>query len=137
MQKCMRCKIAYANKMGTKPDVVGEQYIEFPRALCDVNGLPIKCQKSVATKFLSGKISEFVPETVILEGMFIINTKPLHSQKIMAHYGNFIMRRFVLPYFHKGSSEVHLLFNNPGNQAENPKVFEQTRGDTTASSDHM
>ena len=45
IQKCMRRKIAYANKMGTKPDVIGEQYIEFPRALCDVNGFPIKGQE--------------------------------------------------------------------------------------------
>ena len=42
-----------------------------------------------------------------------------------------------LPYLKKGSSEVHLLFHNPGNQVENPEVFEQARRDTTASSDHM
>ena len=148
IQKCMRRKIAYANKMGTKPDVIGEQYIEFPRALCDVNGLPIKGQKSVATKIYQARYKEsdlithnipdyWIPETVILEGMFIINTKPLHSQQIMARYGSFIIRRFILPYFHKGSSEVHLLFDNPGNQPENPKVFEQSRRDTTRSSDHM
>ena len=146
----MRRKIAYANKKGTKADVIGEQYIEFPRALCDVNGLLIKGQKSVATKFYQTRYQEsdlhvishnipdtWVPETVILEWMFVVNTKPLHSQQIMAHYGGFIMRRFILPYFHKGSSEVHLLFDNPGNQVENPKVFEQARRDTTASSDHM
>ena len=33
VQKCIRKKIAYANKTCTKPDVVGQQYIEFPRAL--------------------------------------------------------------------------------------------------------
>ena len=63
----MRQKIAYANKMGT-PDVIGEQYIEFPRAL----------QKSIATKFYQARYQEsnltshnipdhWVPEAVILE----------------------------------------------------------------------
>ena len=121
--------------MRTKPNATGEQYIELPWALCDINGFLIKGQKSVATKLYQAGYQEsdltfhnipdnWVPETVILARMFIINTKPLHSQQIMAPYGGFIMRRFILPYFHKGSSEVHLLFDNPGNLVENPKVFE-------------
>ena len=55
----------------------------------------------------------------------------------MAHYGSFTMRRFVIPYFHKGSLEDHLLFDNPGKQVENPKVSEQARHDTLSSSDHV
>ena len=43
------------------------------------------------------------------------------------------MIRFIL----KVSSEVELLFENPGNQAENPKVFGESRRDMTATSDHM
>ena len=77
IQKCMRRKIAYATKMGT-PDVIGEQHIEFPRALCDVNGFPVKGQKSIATKFYQARYQEsnltshiipdnWVPEAVILE----------------------------------------------------------------------
>ena len=54
IQKCMRRKIAYANKMGTKPDVVGEQYIEFPRALCNINA---KDKRVLSPKLiLPGKI---------------------------------------------------------------------------------
>ena len=49
--KCMRRKIAYAHKMGTKADVIGEQYIEFPWTLCDVDDLLIKEEESVGTKF--------------------------------------------------------------------------------------
>ena len=41
----------------------------------------------------------------------------------MAHYGSLITGRFVIPYFHKGSLEVHLLFHNPGKQVENPNVL--------------
>ena len=117
----MRRKIAFANKMGTKPDVIGEQYIEFPRALCYVNGSPIKGQKSVATKFYQARCKEtnFIshsipdswgPDAVILEGMFLINTKPLHSQNIMAHYGSFIMRRFCHPIFSKRKFRSSLTF---------------------------
>ena len=33
IQKCMQRKIAYANKTGTKKNVIGGQYIELPRAM--------------------------------------------------------------------------------------------------------
>ena len=89
IQKCMRRKIAYANRKGTKADVIGEQYIKFPRALCDVNGLLIKGQKSVATKFYQTRYQEsdrhvishnipdtWVPETVILEECSLLIPSP-------------------------------------------------------------
>ena len=61
--------------------------------------------------------------------MLLINTKPLHGHNTMANYGDFIMKRFILPYFDKGSQKK-MLFDDPGEQAENPKVFEQARHDT-------
>ena len=76
--------------------------------------------------------SEWIPDTVIIEGMFIINTKPLTSHKTMECYGSFLIRRFISPYFLKGTTQVHLLFDNPGRLEENPKVFEQARRDSTA-----
>ena len=131
VQKCMRRKIAFANKTGTTHDVIGQQYIEFPQALCETNGLPVKRQKSIATKFYQARYkdselithsfsSNWTPDTVILEGMFLINTKPLHFHKIMtlSDYGNFLLRRFILPYFRKGSQEVHLLFDDPGRKPQ-------------------
>ena len=119
-----------------KPEEIGEQYIELPRDSCDVKGSLFKGQKSVATKTYQIRYKEaclithsfplnWTPDSVILEGMFIINDKPLHSQKIMSQYGSFLIRRFILPYFHKGCEEVHLLFDNVGQKVENPKVFEQ------------
>ena len=146
VQKCMRKKIAHANKSGSNPDVVGQQYIEYPRALCTIDGLPVKGQKSIATKFYQARYkdadvithtfpNDWIADSVILEGMFLINTKPLHCHKIMEDYGNFMMRRFIVPYLKKGSQEVHLLFDDPGRQAENPKQFEQSRRDTSFS-DH-
>ena len=55
VQKCIRCKIAYANQTGTSVDTVAEQYIELPRALCDTNGVLNKGQKNVATKFYEAR----------------------------------------------------------------------------------
>ena len=133
VQKCMRRKIAHANKTGTNPDVIGQQYIEFPRALCTTDGLPVKGQKSITTNFYQARYkdselvthsfsSTWIADSVILEGMFLINTKPLHCHKLMGDYGNFLMRRFIVPYLRKGSQE-----DDPGRQAENPKQFEQSR----------
>ena len=60
------------------PDVVGEQYIEQPRALCNENSVPLKGQKSSVTKFYQSRYkestlithtlnSEWVPDSVIFD----------------------------------------------------------------------
>jgi hypothetical protein len=147
VQKCIRRKIAYANKTGRMPNVIGEQYIEQPRAICTENSLPVKGQKSTVTKFYESRYkesnlithtlsSEWVPDSVIVEGMFIINTKPLTSHRTMENYGAFLIRRFILPHFLKGSTQVHVLFDNPGQLEENPKAFEQARRDSTCTLEH-
>ena len=148
VQKCMRKKIAYANQRGTSADVIAEQYIELPRAICDTESAPIKGQKSTVTKFYQTRYknsnfithcfeSTWTAETVIIEGMFIINTKPLNCHRTMEEYGHFLIRRFVVPHFCKGSKELHLLFDNPGQLHENPKSFEQARRDASLPSDHL
>ena len=71
--------------------------------------------------------ANWTPNSVILEGMFLIHTKPCH--KTMADYGKFLMNRFITPHFKKGCTEVHLLFDDPGQQQENSKQFEQSRRD--------
>ncbi len=120
----------YANKTGRDSDVIGQQYnIEHPRALCTINNLPVKGQKSITTNFYQARYKESVvishnlphdwaPDSAILEGMFIIimlyNTKPLHTHKLMQDYANFLIRKFIVPYFEKGFQDVHLLFDDPG-----------------------
>ena len=63
-------------------------YIELPRAICNPSGIPNKGQKSYATKWLENRYKDLVanhlpvrwiPESVILEGMFMINVSPLRS----------------------------------------------------------
>ena len=141
VQQCMRRKIAFAKKNGTMADVVGEQYIEFPRAICDLDGTPVKGQKSLVTNYYVARYkappnlimhafpAHYTPDSVILEGMFLIHVKPLNIHKVMGDYASFFTRRFITPHFKKGAVEVHLLFDNPGCQSENPKVFEQQKRD--------
>lgn len=75
--------------------------------------------------------------TVIMEGMFLINTKSLNNHRTMDEYGKFLIRRFITPHFHKGSKEVHLLFDSPGQLGENPKSFKQARRDSSLPSEHI
>jgi len=128
----MRRKIVHANKTGTDLDVIGQQYIELPRALCTTDGIPVKGQKSIVTNYYQAWYKEaeliihtfpnnWIADSVILEGMF---TRPLHCHKVMGDYGNFLMIQFIVPYLKKGSQTVHLLFDDPGRQLENPKQFE-------------
>jgi len=139
----MRKKIAHANKSGSNSDVVGQQHIEYPRALCTIDGLPVKDKKSIATTFYKARYkdeslithtfpNDWIAGSVMLEGMFLINTKPHHCHQIMKDCGNFRMRQFIVPlYLKKGSQEVHVLFDDPGRQVENPKQFEQSQRDTS------
>ena len=40
--------------------------------------------------------SGWIVDSVLLEGIFLINTKPLHCHKILKDCGNFMMRPFIV-----------------------------------------
>ena len=98
----------------------------------------MKGQKSIATNFFQARYkstalishtlpTNWIPDLVNLEGMFLIHTKPLHGNKNMKDHGNFLMRRFIVPYFKKGSQEIHLLFDDPREAAgKSKKVLTDT-----------
>ena len=50
----------------------------------------------------------------------------------MADYAGFLLRRFVIPQYSKGGTQVHVLFDNPGRLQNTPKYFEQKRRDSIA-----
>ena len=81
---------------------------------------------------LNGLPQGWKPECSILEGMFIINTTPLGTHRTLADYAQFLIRRFILPQFSKGSKEVHVIFDNPGRLQQTPKYFERLRRDAIA-----
>ena len=116
-----------------------EQYLELPRAISDSNGVPQKEQKSVSTSFyqntygdkvISNKFTAgWLPNTVILEGMFLINTTPLRTHTIMLEYTNFILIRYAGRYLNAEISEVHVVFDDPGRFDMHPKDIEHCRRD--------
>ena len=112
--------------------------------------LLVKGQKSTATNFYESRYKESyliihtlhtncVCNTVITEGKFILDTKPLTSNKNNERLQNTSYEKiFPLPYFRKRGIALHLLFDNPGQLDKNPKVFEQNKCDTKApSTDHI
>ena len=73
----------------------------------------------------------WLPQMVILDAMFLINTKPLRRTKILANYTQLMFERFALEHFKAGASEIHLIFDKPGQQLFNPKQFEHAKRDCT------
>ena len=79
----------------------------------------------------------WVPDTVVLEGMFLINTAPLVTHATMRDYAVFLVKRFIVPHLAKGVKEVHIVYDMPACNLT-PKAFEQGRRDTehAVSPDH-
>jgi hypothetical protein len=90
--KCLQRRLAWCNKTGNSFSPEKEQYSLYPRALADENGLPHKSAKSQWTEKLQKRydktlpavfsnqlLIEWLPQTVIIDAMFVINTKPLRN----------------------------------------------------------
>ena len=96
-----------------------EQYSELPRALSDeagphrgskskwINQLLSRYQMADPLVFMS--ITPSIWPVVIIDAMFIINTKPLHQTKTFT-----VMHIFCLTnMFSAGTLEVYLIFDKP------------------------
>ena len=51
--------------------------------------------------------------------------------KTLANYAQLIFECFALEHVKAGASEVHLIFDKPGQQLFNPKQFEHAKRDCT------
>ena len=125
VQKCLHKKLLWS-KVSQKPVTsVSEQFIAFPLALCDNEGLPLKVKKVLQPLFLKKRYekaipqvvlnalpSGWIPECCILEGMFMLNTIGTH--KTFSDYGDFLFARFIVPQWLRGSTEVHVVFDTLG-----------------------
>jgi hypothetical protein len=138
--QCLRRQISWSIHTGQPFQPEQEQYSIYPRALADEHGIPHKSSKSSWTNKLKSRyesdslkvlFSEMncVPEVVIIDAMFIINTKPLRSMKTVAEYAKFLFTRFMTNHFSSGSKEVHVIFDKASDSQFNPKKFEHTRRD--------
>ena len=63
----------------------------------------------------------WVPDSVVLEGMFLINTAPLVIHCLMKDYAKFLVRRFAVPHLAKGVEEVYIVFDSPAGNLRTPK----------------
>ena len=72
---------------------------------------------------------DWVADSAVMEGMFLINTSPLISHRSMKDYSKFLVKRFAVPHFNNGVKEVHIVFDCPRQNYCTPKAFEQSRRD--------
>ena len=124
------------------------QYVEYPRAICTQDGLPHKGAKSVVYDFFQKRYTSnyqitttsynFVPNTcVIIEGMNIIYSSPLHNLRTFSDYAKFIVGRWIISFFKKGVCDVRILFDQVGTQGISPKDVERSRRDVRNGDDEM
>ena len=123
---CLRTRMV-SGQQGT-----GEQFLELPRFIATEYGIPQKGQKSNITKYYQSIYSKafidkfppgWLPESVIIEGMFIINAAPIKNQS-MFEYVKYLFERFLGWYIHAGVAEIHV-FDSPGNFPLHPKKIER------------
>ena len=133
--KCLRHKLAWCNHGNLQRDVSDEQYSVLPRAIADEDGNPHKSSKSNWSDKLTSRYGSadppvfsshlpFVPQVVIIDAMFTLNTRPLRQTKTVSDYTKLLFNQLVLQHYKTGANEVHLVFDKPGRQQFNPKQFE-------------
>ena len=104
--------MAFAISTGAQIQDTYEQCIELPRAIATSERTPNKGTKSNITNSLEKRYQQatppvilqslpptWVPNTVIMEGMFLINIKPWIAHKNFGDYANFLIKQHVLPFF--------------------------------------
>ena len=139
--ECWKKRVAFANTTGASLTNVFQQCIELPRAIATSDGNPVKGTKANSTKVYENRYehahppimrsslpSGWIPTSVIMEGMFLINITPWSAHKCIGDYADFLLRQHILCHFRKGATEVHLLFDDP---ECSPKYFERQRRDQT------
>ena len=133
--KCLRRQLAWYKHTNTHSDALDNQ---FSVAIADEDGYPHKASKNtwtdkLTTRYKSADPPVFTyclplfPQVVIIDVMFIINTRPLRQTKTILDYTKLLFNQFILPHYKANFNEVHLIFDKPGRQQFNPKHFEQRK----------
>ena len=129
------------------PDILFGPLSTVPQALSDGNGMPYKSAKSQTTGYLekrysnmpvvlSSLSSEWVPDSVILEGMFLIQTHPLPTMRNLQDYVEMLIQKYLLIHLKAGVTQVHVVFDSPGSLKETPKEIEHARRDGKTEDKH-
>ena len=143
-QRYLKRTLAWVSEHGLTNSIDVESLFmpiqSIPRALVDAHGLPYKSNKSATTTYLQHRYnnppailntlpSGWLPDTVILDGMFLIQTSPLPTMSCMKDYVKLLLARHVHSHFSAGAKEVHIVFDSPGSLPETPKELEHRRRD--------
>ena len=141
-------RVSFSVTTGIQDNMSYRQCIELPRAIATVEGKPVKGAKSNTTKWYEKRYHNVTPsvmtttlpwnpDSVIMEGMFLINITPWSAHKTMGDYAQFLMKQHILLQY-KTAKEVHLLFDDPDCQQLSPKYFERLHRDESnlVPSDH-
>ena len=71
-----------------------------------------------------------------MDSMFLIQCNQLRQTMTIKDYAELILNCFALQHYQAGVREVHLVFDAPSNDYFNPKMYEQSRRDSTCESIH-
>ena len=145
-QRFLKRQLAWISERGSENIDLNSLFgpiSSLPSALIGKDGLPYKASKSTTTDFLRKRYStipiitqslpyQWIPNTVILEGMFLIQTSPIPTMTFMQEYTHLLLNQYIRPHFRAGVQEVHVIFDSPGSMRETPKELEQRRRDSSA-----
>jgi len=131
-------RVSFSVTTGIPDNMSYRQCIELPRAIATTEGRPIKGSKATITKVCEKRYKHVTPpiitttlkagwaaDTVISEGMFLINITPWSTHQFMGDYAQFLLKQHILPLFGNTTQQVHLLFDNPNTIQQTPKYFER------------
>ena len=137
--ECWKKRVKYASKLGLPIKNAFEQCIELPCAIATIDALLVKGSKARAnaTTVYEKRYREatemviltllphgWAPDTVIVEGMFLINIQPWAGHTTLTDYANFLRKQHIDLYFRNGAKEVHVVFDDPESLPNTPKQFE-------------
>jgi hypothetical protein len=140
--KLSKRRLEWCRLTGEQYDPSTEQYSVFPRALCDSNGQlhsGIKCtwHEKLNVRYNYNVIHTtlpegWVPEVVIIDGMFTLNIKPMRCSNTISDHAKSIFLRFAAPYYALGAKEVHIIYDKVPSKRFDPKQFERSKRDSMA-----
>ena len=122
IENCTKKQLAMYRSGKPSDSKFNPPYIVLPRALADENGNPHKANKSTPTSFFKNRYCEnnvitnefppnWMPDSVLLEGMFMIQTTPILGVVKFADYSKLLTHHYILPHFKNGVKEVHVIFD--------------------------
>ena len=110
-QRFLKRQIAWLAEGGHTPDNMDELFCStssLPKALMDKNGLPYKSAKSATTTYLEKRYKSvpvlitslpWVPTSVVMEGMFMVQTEPFPTIENMKEYVKMLFLKYVRKLF--------------------------------------